>query len=159
MAKPGCGPVARGHGNCQRFGPQGQCRCPVGAQSRKPNLAALPLLSRSWLAAYAGSIDPDLAGSRRCHSATLVKGWPAPHRRPPIRFCSSARAFDPRFFQTPPCDNALALLWLFTSPRGVEQGTFPPSCQTCSAHQEKTGPELGPFQLTELCALEGELRY
>ncbi len=91
-------------------------------------------------------------------AATLVKRWPAPHRRPPIRFCSSARAFDPRFFQTPPCDDALALLWLFTSPR-LSRGLSPPSCQTCSAHQEKTGPELGPVQLTELCALEGELRY
>jgi hypothetical protein len=37
------------------------------------------------------------------------------HRIPQIRFCTSARAFAPRFFQTSPRGDALALRYHFTS--------------------------------------------
>ena len=37
------------------------------------------------------------------------------HRMPQIRFCTSARAFAPRFLQTPPRGDALALRYHFTS--------------------------------------------
>src|SRR5436190_5796749 len=50
--------------------------------------------------------------------------------------CTSARAFAPRFFQTPPRDDALALRYDFTSIR-LSKGLSPSSCRTCSAHTAK----------------------
>jgi hypothetical protein len=45
-----------------------------------------------------------------------VLARPAPYASHPV-FCSSARAFAPRFFQTPPRGDALALRYHFTSIR------------------------------------------
>src|SRR6185312_11439815 len=52
------------------------------------------------------------------------------------RSSTSARTFAPRFFQTPPRDDALALRYDFTSIR-LSKGLSPSSCRTCSAHQRK----------------------
>src|SRR4051812_5150227 len=48
-------------------------------------------------------------------------------------FCSSGRGFAPRFLQTPPRGDALALRSHFTSIR-LCRGLAPPGCRTCSAH-------------------------
>ncbi len=58
-------------------------------------------------------------------------------------YCSSARAFAPRFFQAPPrgeCDFTLALRYDFTSIR-LSKGLSPSSCQACSAHNKKARRE------------------
>ena len=47
--------------------------------------------------------------------------------------CSSVHAFAPRFLQTPPRDDALALRYPFTSTR-LGRGLSPPSCRSCPAH-------------------------
>ena len=47
--------------------------------------------------------------------------------------CSSMHAFAPRFLQTPPRDDALALRYPFTSTR-LGRGLPPPSCRPCPAH-------------------------
>jgi len=57
----------------------------------------------------------------------------ARHSRLTSGFCTSARVFAPRFFQTPPHDDALALRYHFTSIR-LWEGLSPSSCWTCSAH-------------------------
>ena len=54
--------------------------------------------------------------------------------------CPSARAFAPRFFQTPPRGDALALRYPFASIR-LGRGLSPPNCRSCSAH--KAGPSRG----------------
>ena len=51
--------------------------------------------------------------------------------------CPSARTFAPRFLQTPPRDDALALRYPFTSTR-LERGLSPPSCRACPAHDPST---------------------
>jgi len=54
---------------------------------------------------------PDLPPLRLVDMGFAVLCQLAPHRRPSSSgSCSSARAFDPRFFQTPPRDDPLALL-------------------------------------------------
>ncbi len=63
--------------------------------------------------------------------------------------CTSARAFAPRFFQTPPRGDALALRYDFTSIR-LSRGLSPPSCRTCSAHLV-----LAPFAETKGPRLQG----
>src|SRR5512147_485554 len=50
-------------------------------------------------------------------------------------FCSSGRGFAPRFLQTPPRGDALALRSHFTSIR-LCRGLAPPGCRTCSAHDQ-----------------------
>src|SRR6266481_2366814 len=50
--------------------------------------------------------------------------------------CSSARVFAPRFFQTSPRDDDLALHKPFSSFK-MGRGLSPPSYRTCSAHQKK----------------------
>ena len=50
--------------------------------------------------------------------------------------CPSARVFAPRFLQTPPHDDALALRLPFASIR-LGRGLTPPDCRTCSAHKKK----------------------
>ena len=52
--------------------------------------------------------------------------------------CPSARAFAPRFFQTSPHGDALALRYDFTSIR-LSKGLSPSSCRTCSAHTKMAG--------------------
>jgi len=47
--------------------------------------------------------------------------------------CSSVHAFAPRFLQTPPRDDALALRYPFTS-TWLGRGLSPPSCRSCPAH-------------------------
>ena len=51
--------------------------------------------------------------------------------------CSSVHAFAPRFLQTPPRDDALALRYPFTSTR-LGRGLSPPSCRSCPAHDPST---------------------
>ena len=51
--------------------------------------------------------------------------------------CSSVHACAPRFLQTPPRDDALALRYPFTSTR-LERGLSPPSCRSCPAHDPST---------------------
>ena len=58
-------------------------------------------------------------------------------------FCTSARTFAPRFFQTPPHGDALALRYDFTSIR-LSRGLSPPSCRTCSAHENS--PRRKPWE-------------
>src|SRR5262249_6933494 len=53
-------------------------------------------------------------------------------------FCSSGRGFAPRFLQTPPRGDALALRSHFTSIR-LCRGLAPPGCRTCSAHGKPAG--------------------
>ena len=62
--------------------------------------------------------------------------------------CTSARTFAPRFLQTPPRDDALALRYDFTSIR-LSKGLSPSSCRTCSAHHKRKGPDCrsGPFSI------------
>src|SRR5215510_15694824 len=47
--------------------------------------------------------------------------------------CSSPRAFVPRFLQTPPHGDALALPLSFAS-TSLDRGLSPPSIETCPAH-------------------------
>ena len=56
--------------------------------------------------------------------------------------CSSVHAFAPRFLQTPPRDDALALRYPFTSTR-LGRGLSPPSCRSCPAHDPSTRPPGG----------------
>jgi len=58
--------------------------------------------------------------------------------------CSSVHAFAPRFLQTPPRDDALALRYPFTSTR-LGRGLSPPSCRPCPAHDPsaRAVPALG----------------
>jgi len=51
--------------------------------------------------------------------------------------CSSVHAFAPRFLQTPPRDDALALRYPFTS-TWLGRGLSPPSCRSCPAHDLST---------------------
>jgi len=59
--------------------------------------------------------------------------------------CSSVHAFAPRFLQTPPRDDALALRYPFTSTR-LGRGLSPPSCRPCPAHGPSTRPSEGLAQ-------------
>ena len=54
-------------------------------------------------------------------------------------FCSSGRGFAPRFLQTSPRGDALALRSHFTSIR-LCRGLAPPGCRTCSAHDQAGRP-------------------
>src|SRR3982751_3627191 len=74
-------------------------------------------------------------------------------------FCSSGRGFAPRFLQTPPRGDALALRSHFTSIR-LCRGLAPPGCRTCSAHDYhvdvsfamtgRAGPEDNPLKFDEM---------
>jgi len=56
--------------------------------------------------------------------------------------------FAPRFFQTPPRDQALAIRHDFASIR-LSRRLSPPSCRTCSAHKKTRRRELlSPPQFT-----------
>src|SRR4051812_37938028 len=76
-------------------------------------------------------------------------------------FCSSGRGFAPRFLQTPPRGDALALRSHFTSIR-LCRGLAPPGYRTCSAHDPSDEPaaphagipdnELPPWQGLERMA-------
>ena len=59
--------------------------------------------------------------------------------------CSSVHTFAPRFLQTPPRDDALALRYPFTSTR-LGRGLSPPSCRPCPAHDPSTRPSEGLAQ-------------
>ena len=59
--------------------------------------------------------------------------------------CSSVHAFAPRFLQTPPRDDALALRYPFTS-TWLERGLSPPSCRSCPAHDPSTRSHSSPAQ-------------
>jgi len=61
--------------------------------------------------------------------------------------CSSVHAFAPRFLQTPPRDDALALRYPFTSTR-LGRGLSPPSCRPCPAHD--LSPPSGARSLIDL---------
>ena len=56
--------------------------------------------------------------------------------------CPSARASAPRFLQTPPRDDALALHAPFASIR-LGRGLAPPNDQTCLAHNANAARSLG----------------
>jgi hypothetical protein len=58
--------------------------------------------------------------------------------------CSSGRGFAPRFLQTLPRSNALALRQPFAAIR-LGKGLSPPSCRTCSAHNKEAGVSAGLF--------------
>src|SRR5258708_5020699 len=62
--------------------------------------------------------------------------------------CPSARAFAPRFLQTPLRSDAFALRYDFTSIR-LSKGLSPSSCRTCSAHKKgqaiKPAPQITRF--------------
>jgi hypothetical protein len=87
----------------------GVSSCPVGAQ---------PLDLRLW-----SLMDMDFMLSR-----ALVRP-----RRLLSSFYSSARTFAPRFLQTPPRGDALALRYP-SPPSGWERDLHPPSTETCPAH-------------------------
>src|SRR5436190_11341137 len=69
--------------------------------------------------------------------------------------CTSARTFAPRFFQTPPRDDALALRYDFTSIR-LSKGLSPSSCRTCSAHKKRRPVSRPPFCTAVGLGLEHE---
>ena len=72
---------------------------------------------------FASLVDMDFAVDRPLvRRSRLVSGS-----------CSSVHAFAPRFLQTPPHDDALALRYPFTSTR-LGRGLSPPSCRSCPAH-------------------------
>ena len=63
--------------------------------------------------------------------------------------CPSGRGFAPRFLQTPPRDDALALRRSFAA-IGLDRGLAPPTCQPCSAHQKRGRPDWPPSRSCSL---------
>jgi len=81
---------------------------------------------------------PDLRSASLIEMGFAIIGPLARHSRLKSGSCTLARAFAPRFLQTPPHGGALALRYHFTSIR-LWRGLSPPSCRTCSAYQKKEG--------------------
>jgi len=75
----------------------------------------------------------------------FVVDWPLVRRSRLVSgSCSSVPAFAPRFLQTPPHDDALALRYPFTSTR-LGRGLSPPSCRPSPAHNLSPPPGLCVF--------------